>query len=205
MINELIGTVLQVLVFSLIPFIVYAIKKKTAKGFFEYVGLKQSTRKANLLAVVACLLFATPPLLLTFISDDFKEIMFDPSSVTGKYRQMEFGFEPLIILLAMAIFKTALAEEILFRGFVAKRLISLLGFVKGNLIQSFIFGIIHTAVFTLATNNLLFLITIFIIPAAGSYVSVYLNEKLARGSIIPGWISHALANILAYGLVGFVM
>ncbi|MEZ4990761.1 MAG: hypothetical protein R2824_10130 [Saprospiraceae bacterium] len=46
---------------------------------------------------------------------------------------------------------------------------------------------------------------IFIIPSIGAYVSVYLNKKMADGSIIPGWISHALANVLAYGIVGFII
>jgi len=46
---------------------------------------------------------------------------------------------------------------------------------------------------------------IFVVPAAGAYVSVYLNEKIAGGSIVPGWISHASANVLSYSIVGFLM
>jgi membrane protease YdiL (CAAX protease family) len=205
MINEIIGTILQILVFALIPFLVYLIKKKTTIGFLDYIGLKKSTRKANYLAILACLLFAGPMLVLTFTSADFKEIMFDPHSMTGKFRQLGFGINSVSILILTAVFKTSFAEELFFRGFVAKRLISSIGYKKGNLLQAFIFGIIHAALFALTTSNAIFLLVIFLIPSIGAYVSVYLNEKLANGSIIPGWISHGLANLLAYSIVGFVI
>jgi membrane protease YdiL (CAAX protease family) len=203
--NEILSTILQILGFALIPLLVWLFTKRDSQGFLKYIGLKRSTKKANLLAVAACLIFVVPLLVLTLASPDFREIMFDPHSVTGKFRQMEFGINTLLILLIIALLKTALAEEIFFRGFVAKRLISVTGFVRGNLIQAAIFGAVHAALFAMVTGNLLFLFVIFLFPALGAYISVYLNEKLAGGSIIPGWISHALANVLAYGIVGFLM
>lgn len=205
MLNEVIGAVLQIAVFMLIPFIFYAIKYRKTTGFFDFIGLKKSTARANGLAVLACLIFVLPLLLLTHFDAEFRAIMLDPNSITGKFREMGFGLHSVSILLVIALFKTSFAEEVLFRGFIAKRLISVAGFVKGNLLQAFIFGILHTALFASITSNILFLIIIFIMPSVGAYVSVYLNEKLANGSIIPGWISHALANVTAYGLVGFVM
>ena len=99
MINEIIGAILQILVLALIPFLVYVIRKKKTKGFFNYLGLKKSTKKANLLAVLACLIFATPLLILTLTSPVFKEIMFDPTSITGKFRMMGFGINSFSILL----------------------------------------------------------------------------------------------------------
>jgi membrane protease YdiL (CAAX protease family) len=205
MINETIGAVLQILIFSLIPFLVYLIGHKKAKGFFDYIGLKKSTNKANMLAILACLLFAAPTLILTLSNAEIREIMFDPFSITGKFRAMGLSASSIYLVIILAVFKTSLAEEILFRGFIAKRLISWLGYLKGNILQSFIFGIIHTLLFAMMTSNYFFLILIFIVPSIGSYVSAYLNEKMAGGSIIPGWISHGLANILAYSIVGFLM
>lgn len=204
-ISEFIGAIFQVLIFTLIPFLVYLIKNKKAKGFLNYIGLKKSTRKANMLAIIACLLFAAPPLILTLISSEFKEIMLDSNSITGKFNEMGLGMHSVFILLIIAIFKTSFAEEIFFRGFIAKRLISIIGFRNGNILQALIFGIIHTGLFAMTTQNPFFLTAIFIIPALGAYVSVILNEKYADGSIIPGWISHALANILSYSIVGFLI
>ena len=205
MINETIGAILQVLVFTLIPFLVYLIKNKSTKGFLDHIGLKKSTKKANYLAVFACLIFVIPVLILTLTNAEFKGIMFESSSITGKFRQMGFGIESLSILIVIALIKTSFAEEILFRGFIAKRLISVIGYQKGNLLQAAIFGVIHTALFASITSNAFFLIVIFIVPSVGAYVSVHLNEKIGNGSIIPGWISHGLANILAYGIIGFII
>lgn len=205
MVNEVIGAVLQIFVFATIPFLVYVIRYRKVKGFLEYVGLKPSTKRANYLAVFASLLFALPVLILILISDEIKTIMFDPESVTGKIREMGFGISSVFILLMIALLKTSFAEELLFRGFLAKRLIAVLGYSKGNLIQAVLFGIIHTILFAMITSNAVFLMLIFMIPSLGAYVSVYLNEKVADGSIIPGWISHGLANVLAYVIVGFVI
>ncbi len=203
MINEAIGTILQILVFTLIPFLAYVIKGRTVSGFYNYIGLKKSTKKANYLAVLASLIFAAPMLILTLLNAEFKEIMIDPSSITGKFREMGFGIDSLSLLMIKAIFKTSFAEEILFRGFIAKRLISVLGFQIGNLFHAIIFGAVHSALFATITNNIVFLGIIFIMPTIGAYVSAYLNEKIGNGSIVPGWISHGLANVIAYSVVGF--
>lgn len=205
MINELISALLQVLVFTSIPFVVYLITKKTKKGFFDYIGLKPSNRKANLLAVLVALVFIIPPLLLTIFNAEFHQIMTNPESMTGKFREMGFSLSTVIIIILAAVFKTALSEEILFRGFIAKRIIAATSYQTGNIIQALLFGIIHTLLFMLITTNLFFLIFIFIFPSIGAYLSVYLNEKIAEGSIIPGWISHAGANLISYSVVGFLI
>jgi membrane protease YdiL (CAAX protease family) len=157
------------------------------------------------MAVIASLLFVVPILGLTFLNADFKEIMIDPNSISGKFKEMELGTQSLLILLIIALFKTSFAEEILFRGFIAKRLISILGFQRGNFLQAAIFGALHVALLATITHNIAFLVLIFIAPMIGAYVSVYLNEKMGDGSIIPGWISHGLANVISYSVVGFLI
>ena len=205
MATELINAVLQVLVFSLIPFVVYLITQKKAKGFLGYIGLKKSTTRANLLAILTSILFLIPAVGLTLFNDEFREVMMDPNTMTGKFRQMGFGINSVVILLAAAIFKTALAEEIFFRGFVAKRLMSWLGYQWGNIAQALIFGALHVLIFLAINSNLLFLVSIMVFATLGAYISAYLNEKLANGSIIPGWISHGLANVISYSVVGFLI
>ena len=205
MINELLSAILQILVFALIPFLVYLIKTRSVKGFLDYIGLKPSNSRANMLALLVMLVIVIPLLTLIFLSEDFKAIMINPESVTGKIRQMGLGVEAIVTIMIAAILKTSLSEEIFFRGFVAKRLIAVTNFRTGNLIQALIFGIMHTLLFMLITNNVLFLTVIFIFPTAGAYLSVYLNEKMANGSIIPGWIAHASANLVSYFVVAFII
>lgn len=204
-VTELINTALQIFIFTLIPFIFYFIKRKTPKGFFNYIGITKSNKRANNLALVACLLLAGPLLIMTMISQEFKEIMLTPDSITRKFRDIGFSVNSLSLLLIIAILKTSFAEEVFFRGFIAKILIKKIGFRIGNVTQALIFGIMHLVLFITLTSNLFFLIVIFITPTLGAYVSVILNENYAGGSIIPGWISHATANILSYSVIGFLM
>jgi len=205
MINEILSTILQITFFALIPLTVYLIQKKQFKGFWNYIGLQKSNAKANGLAFAASITFFLPLFLLTVFNEDFQAIMFDPDSMTGKFRTMEFSAKSLVVLLVAAILKTALAEEILFRGFIAKRLIAVTNYQTGNLLQAFLFGMLHSLLFLSISKNPLFLIVIFLIPALGAYVSVYLNEKVANGSIIPSWISHATSNLLSYSLIGWII
>ncbi len=203
--DGLISAIQQVLGFSLIPFIVYLIINKKAKGFFNYIGLKKSNRKANLLALLLCLLVVIPFIILWFLAPEFKAIMTHPKSVTGGFRAMGFSLQTQLLVIVMALLKTSLSEEILFRGFIAKRLIAWLGFQAGNIIQAVIFGAIHTLLFLTISDNVLFLTTIFIFPALSAYLKVYLNEKLANGSIIPGWIAHGVGNLISYTVFGFLL
>lgn len=205
MINEIISAVLQLGVFTLIPFLVYLIKYKTSKGFATYIGLKPSNQKANLLALLVVLIVALPVILLSLFNEEFMAILTHPKSVTGKFRQMGFSMEAVILVLVAAIIKTSLAEEILFRGFIAKRLIAILGFQAGNLLQAVLFGAIHALLFMSISKNPLFLFVIFLFPTLGAYFKAYLNEKIADGSIIPGWIAHGVGNIVAYTSIGFLI
>ena len=204
-INEIFSTVLQIVVFSLIPFIAYLFNRKKWNSFLQYVGLKRSNTKANLYAAASSLIIGLPFLILCIANTEFREILFHPESMTGKFRAMGFSATSLFLVLLTAILKTALSEEIFFRGFLAKRLIIWLGFQSGNLLQAIIFGVIHTLIFLSISSNIFFLILIFIFPAIGAYVMAYINEKMAEGSIIPSWISHALANIIAYSSIGFLL
>lgn len=205
MINQLISALLQLVGFSLIPLVVFLIRKKTFKGFLNWIGIRKSNKRANLLAFLVMLVSAIPLIALSWFNEEFWQIMTDPASVTGQFRAQGFSTSALISLLIVAVLKTSLTEEIFFRGFVAKRLIAVTNFRTGNIIQALIFGIIHTLLFLSVTSNVFFLTVIFLFPAITSYFKVYLNEKMANGSIVPGWIAHGSANILAYSTIGFIL
>jgi len=61
MINEIISAALQVIIFSLIPFLVYLIQRKSVKGFFKYIGLYRPTMEAVYLSLLTSLVFLTGP------------------------------------------------------------------------------------------------------------------------------------------------
>jgi len=204
MVQQLTNTLLQLLAFALIPFLVYVIQYKTTKGFLAYIGLKNSSRKANLIAFLLSIIPMIP--FLMFIDNEtFLALMKDPKTVTGKLSQMEVGMEAGATLLLVALVKTSFTEEILFRGFVAKRLAAWLGFKIGNLIQALLFGAIHLVFFIEITSNIPQLAVAFLVPTAFAYIIFIVNEKQANGSIIPGWIAHAMGNLIAYTTVCFLV
>lgn len=205
MIDTILSVVQQVAIFFLIPLVVYVIKRPKPLSFWQYIGLTPSNRKANLLALALSLFLATFMLILTSTNAAIADIMTNPKSVTGAMRQLGFGAEAVLTIGLVAIFKTAFAEEVFFRGFLAKRLIAITNFWTGNVIQAVLFGAIHSLLFATMTTNFWFLALIFIVPTLGALVKTYLNEKLADGSIVPGWIAHASGNVLAYSYVAFIL
>jgi membrane protease YdiL (CAAX protease family) len=205
MISEIFSATLQILIFAFIPFLFFIIKNKKAKGFLNFIGLSKSNTKANFFAFLISLTLAVPVLLLAVWNDDFREIMIHPQSATGKIRALGFSTETMVVVMIAAIFKTAFSEELLFRGFIAKRLIAVTNYQIGNIAQAIIFGGIHTLLFAFITQNIVFLTVIFIFPSLVAYFQVYLNEKLANGSIIPGWIAHGTANVISYSFIGFLI
>ena len=204
MVDVIISSILQLLVFCLIPLIVFLIKYRSKYNFFDFIGLKRSNRKANLYGLLVALFLGSPMLILTYLNQDFFEIMTSAGSVTGEIRALGLSSLSITTIIFTAVIKTSLAEEIFFRGFVAKRLIAIIGFKAGNSVQAIFFGAIHTLLFTTISDNIIFLSVIFIFPALGAYLKTYINEKMANGSIIPGWIAHGTGNLIAYSSVAFL-
>lgn len=90
-----------------------------------------------------------------------------------------------------AIVLSTLAEEMLFRGFLAGLLIARLGFAWGNAVQAILF---------LAPHALLLIVSVAfwpLLPAQliAGWLLGWLRYR--SGSIAPGWVAHAAANILA--------
>jgi membrane protease YdiL (CAAX protease family) len=206
MLNEILATVFQVLVVVLIPFLFYVVKYKTIDGFFNYIGLKATTRKAVALSFFAMLVVLASTIGIAVLNRDIKEALTSQYAVAGKLKQM--GLQPLSItlLLIIALFRTSLAEEIFIRGFIAKRLIKRLGFQWGNLVQAALFGLLHLIMmFMLSRLNASSLIYSFVVPGVAGYIIGYINEKVGKGSIIPGWIAHGTGNVISYYLLAFVL
>ena len=206
MLNEILSTIFQLLVVVLIPFLFYVIKYKTVVGFFSYIGLKGTTKKANLLALIALLAVLASSLGILFLKSDLKESLTSQYSVVGKLKQMGLNTASVTLLLIIALFRTSLSEEIFFRGFIAKRLTNRLGFQMGNLVQAAIFGLMHLLmVFMLSRLTALLLVFAFVVSGITAYIINYIKEKVGNDSIIPGWIAHGLGNVITYYLLAFVL
>jgi hypothetical protein len=139
LVTELISSVLQLLVFAFLPFIVHLAGSKTAKGFLRDLGFHRAERRTwRLMWIALAAIFAIHP--IHYLIPGVPEVMNSEASLNGKVRAAGFSFEMVLVVIVVSWIKTALAEEILFRGFLAKRLIRRWGFVAGNTVQAAVFG-----------------------------------------------------------------
>jgi uncharacterized protein len=198
------NAIIQLLAFTLIPFIVYLLRTGKYRGFFQYTGLYAAPYRSLGYALIVAILLAATVIPLILASPLLKSEMVGPDTVENTILQVKGMSARIIIILVISLVKTALAEEIFFRGFIAKLLIHWLGFKYGNLLQAGIFGGVHLLGFLTLTNaGPVFLTIAFLLPGAIAWLMGFLNEKTAKGSIFPGWLIHALLNTITYTVFTF--
>ena len=98
LVNAIISALLQVLVFTAIPFIVYLIAYRRAKGFFDYIGLRKPERHTMLYATLFGLAFILPVLLLLSFSPSIREVVTAPTTVIGRLRSLGFSGAAVALL-----------------------------------------------------------------------------------------------------------
>ena len=205
-INEFISAILQVIIFSLIPFIFFLFRKDKSASFLKYIGFYKPPIKAVIYVIAASLFFVITGIGLVFIDAGIKQAVLSPNSVTGNIRTLGLNITSLSILFIIALIKTSLSEELFFRGFLAKQLINKSGFKTGNILQALIFGLVHLLLFWLLTKTTFVpLLIIFTFSTIAGWTIGYIKEKYANGSIVPGWIAHGLGNSLSYFIIAFII
>ena len=202
---SLIGAIIQLLIFALLPFLVYVVTKKSARGFFSYIGIHTTSNSAVLLAILAGLVIGAAGIAVMLVYPDIRQTAAGKGTVPEQIKQFTSSVARITLILIIAFIKTALAEELLFRGFVAKKLIGWLGYNAGNLVQAVLFGAIHVLLFlSIPGVSTAFLTFSFLTPGISGYLAAYLNEKTGKGSIYPGWIMHGLGNFISYTFLVFI-
>ncbi|HZG46237.1 MAG TPA: CPBP family intramembrane glutamic endopeptidase [Allosphingosinicella sp.] len=193
-VSSVLGAVIQVAFALLLGFIFFLFMGRGKTSFPNFLGLRSTSAKP-VLAGIALGVVASAALLAV---PGFSEMAKGPGTVPGETLKQGLTHAAVVALVVTAIFKTALAEELLFRGLLGKRLIGWLGFRAGNLIQAAIFGALHSllALTPLATGTLVVSIVLF--SAALGWINGWLNERMDEGSILPGWACHASANLCSY-------
>lgn len=195
LINTLVSALLQLILFSILPFLWWFVGYRGETPFLEWLGLKKPNMNKKTIwgTILLTLGFLT---LGFFVLDQLKGVETANSKFAG------LGAKAILPVLVFAIFQTALSEEILFRGFLLKRIAKRGGFVLGNLIQSFLFALLHGVLFFSRVGwekaTLIFLFTGLV-----AYVMGYLNEKWAKGSIHPSWTVHSISNLVSGLCVAF--
>ncbi len=202
LVNHLFSAILQVLLFSLLPLFYYVVHENKLKGFFGYIGLIPPLKKTVLISLLSAVVsFAFIMVLFLAYPDIYLwEVLKAPGTLTGEISQIEPAYLAFIVIIIKSVINTGLSEEILFRGFIGKRLIKRFGFGYGNTMQGAIFGLLHGLLFFSTVGMSATLLIIFSIGIIG-FLLGFLNERLGNGSIIPSWIAHSLANITGFSII----
>ncbi len=96
----------------------------------------------------------------------------------------------------LALVLLALAEEMLFRGFVAGLLFKRFGFRAGNVLQALAFFAPHTLLLLVSFS----LWPILPLQLIAGWALGWLRDR--SGSIGPCWLAHAITNLLTAVIVG---
>ena len=188
-INKISSSLMQIILFSIVPFLVWYFSARKKERFREWIGLKKIRGGKNTaLAIILVTIFYLA-ISLVFLNN-LKNI----ENATSEFQGL--GFEALPAIFVYAIFNTSFPEEILFRGFILKRLASKLGFTNANFIQGLLFGLLHGVMFFPLVGSFK-TILIVLLTSLIALLMGYINEKLSDGSIIPSWIIHAISNLIA--------
>lgn len=196
--SEVIGALIQLLIFLLLPFLLWIITARANGPFCSWVGLHAPKQVTPALigwsAAMVCATF--------LLGVGIQWMMAGAPVAASKFADL--GYKAIPAILVFAFFGTAFGEEIFFRGFLLKRFQSLMTFQQANILQAALFGLIHGIMFF---TMLPFFSTLLIIVFTGlvGWALGMINERLAGGSIVPSWLIHAAANLFAGLSMAFVL
>ncbi len=118
----------------------------------------------------------------------------DPNINLSDYAGMTPSLTTFLMIWLQEAIYTALGEEIFFRGFLGGWLNRRWGFIAGNTVQMLVFLLPHLLLLLVS----LWLWPILLVQAIAGWLLGWLRHR--SGSILPGWITHSLANALgAFG------
>ncbi len=191
--SELVGAMMQLMMFAMIPFVWWLVTARKKAGFFSWIGLKKIRHEGKWMTTGLIMIAAIAGYtgLTGLIVSRYSEgITMAGSGFAGK------GAVAIPAILAYGYIRTGLAEELLFRGFLEKRISSKFGFAVGNAIQALLFGAIHGVPFGMATGSVFVTILMTILPGMFGWFQGWLNEKRCGGSILPSWLLHGTMNTI---------
>ena len=193
--NQLLNAIIQVLLFSLVPFIWWLVTARKKVAFFDWLGLCWP-KNVNTRTLWGSIVLVT--VVCFVIGEVAVWARGDVEVAESAYQGMGLGALPTV--LVYAFIQTGLSEEILFRGFLLKRLMAKWGFVVANIVQALIFGALHL---TMVWGQVGFLAgaVIVIYPMIPAVLMSILNEKKADGSILPSWLVHGTLNTISAVMV----
>lgn len=199
--------IINLAVFSFIPAIWWFFRHRKETGFLKWLGFYKPHLNSRwwmlLLFSVLYYFFYNFDFTLLIPSETLEYI--ESSSAVTANVFAGIGFAAVLPALIENFVANGLAEEILYRGFLCKRLCHKLGTLTGILLQAVLFGLMHNAIYALAglEVGLWYHTLMFVFTGTGALLLGLLNEKIFNGSIIPSILLHGAGNFIASMLIAF--
>ena len=145
-------SIVNLIVFSLIPFVWWFFRHQKETGFFSWIGFYKPKLKSRWPVLI---IFAV--IYWFFYNFDYTRLI-NPETLAYLESSENVSANAFAGLGAAAIFPALIenfiangvAEEILYRGFLCKRFCGKLGKTRGIVLQAVLFGLMHNALFLLA-------------------------------------------------------
>lgn len=201
------AAVVNLALFSLVPFLWWLFRHRREDGFFRWIGLYRPKlqRPWRVLALFALIYWI-------FYSFDFTQLLdagtlarLENSGSLSANAYAGMGAAAVLPALIENFIANGAAEEILYRGFLCKRLEEKFGTVRGILLQAILFGLMHNVLY-LAVGlevGLRYHVLAFLFTGTGALLLGWLNEKIYNGSILPSILLHGAGNFISTMLVAF--
>ncbi len=188
-VSKIVSSIIQIIIFALIPYIWWLVTARKQQKFAKWIGLKkiEGGKKTLTAIIIVSVVFLFSGILTLYA---IRNVETATSEFTG------LGVAAIPAIVVYAIFNTAFPEELLFRGFLLKRLANKFGFNIANLTQALLFGLLHGVMF-FTLVGVLKTTLIIVVTGTIAWFMGYINEKNSNGSIIPSWIIHAISNLFA--------
>ena len=187
--TTVISSFVQLSLALVIPVAWWAVTTRRRVEFATWIGLVVPEWKAARQRLVLALMVWAAVAVLSVA------LLSSAAGGTASSRFTGSGIYGAIAVLFYAFIQTGLSEEILFRGFLGKKLSEKFGFRVGNTVQAVVFGLVHVVLLSSAFT-LLPLIGVGVLTAVSGWIMGWVNEEAAGGSILPSWMMHSLANLL---------
>lgn len=196
-VDKIVSSIFQIVIFAIIPFVWWLITARKQRKFIEWIGLKKMEGGKKTLTSIIIVSVA-----FLFLGVFILYIISGVETATSEFKGLGMKAVPAIIIYAA--FNTALPEELLFRGFLLKRMSNKFGFNTANVIQALLFGLLHGAMF-FALVGLVKAILAVAFTTVIAWFMGYINEKISGGSIIPSWIVHTISNLFSGLCAAFLL
>lgn len=200
-------TIVNLIVFSIVPVIWWFFRHRKETGFFRWIGLYRPQLKSKwwVLLIFAILYYFFYDFDFTRLVDSKTLEYIESSSAVSANVFAGVGAVAVLPALIENFIANGVAEEILYRGFLCKRLCSKTGVVQGVVLQAVLFGLMHNALYIMAGLDvgLWYHTLTFVFTGTGALLLGWLNEKIFNGSIIPSILLHGAGNFIATMLVAF--